>query len=321
MTSEHPSSPRGKPSLSVLVPVTERARPLADIYRELKPVVEALGVEFEFVFVISPWGTELAESLKPLREAGEPIRVLELGHHTGESAMLAAAASQLKGDVVLTIPTYRRIHDSALAPLVDGVASGEADVVSARRVMTESSLINRLQNWGFHKILRMAAGGEFRDIAFGVRAVRRSVLEEIPMYGDFFRFLPILARAEGFRVQEVEVPQHEEDRRTRIYGPGIYVRRLLDLFGLFFLVRFTQKPLRFFGLIGAVLSMAGGAVLLVMLIQRMGGKAMADRPLLLLGVLFVVLGFQAIGIGLVGEIIVHFNATGRRLYRTRPIDR
>ena len=137
------------------------------------------------------------------------------------------------------------------------------------------------------------------------------------MYGDFFRFLPILARAEGFRVLEVEVPQHDEDRRTRIYRPGIYVRRLLDLFGLFFLVRFTQKPLRFFGLIGAVLSTSGVAVLLVMLIQRIGGTAMADRPLLLLGVLFVVLGFQAIGIGLVGEIIVHFNATGRRLYRTR----
>ena len=311
---------REEPSLSVLVPVTERPRPLADIYRKLKPVVEALGFEFEFVFITSPWATELAESLRPFREAGQPIRVLELGRHSGESAMLSAAAHILKGDVVLTIPTYRRIHDSAIAPLVDMVTSGEADVVSACRVMTESSLINRLQNWGFHKILRMTVGGEFRDIAFGVRAVRRPVLEQIPMYGDFFRFLPILASAEGFRVQEVEVPQHDEDRRTRIYGPGLYVRRLLDLLGLFFLVRFTQKPLRFFGLIGAMLSTCGVAVLLVMLVQRLGGTAMADRPLLLLGVLLVVLGFQAIGIGLVGEIIVHFNATGRRLYRTRPVD-
>ena len=73
-SSEDLSLRRGEPSLSVLVPVTERARPLADIYRELKPVVEALGREFEFVFVTSPWATELAESLRPLREGSSALR-------------------------------------------------------------------------------------------------------------------------------------------------------------------------------------------------------------------------------------------------------
>ena len=97
-------------------------------------------------------------------------------------------------------------------------------------------------------------------------------------------------------------------------------RRLRGLLGLLLRWRVQQEPMRCCRLVARVLSTAGGAVLLVILIPRMGGKAMADRPLLLLGVLFVVLGFQAIGIGLVGEIIVHFNAPSRRLYRTRSVD-
>ena len=89
------------------------------------------------------------------------------------------------------------------------------------------------------------------------------------------------------------------------------------MFGLFFLSRFTYKPLRFFGLIGSVLSGIGALILFVMFIQRLGGQSLADRPLLLLGVLIFTLGVQAIALGLIGEIIVHFNAGRRRPYRVR----
>ena len=148
--------------------------------------------------------------------------------------------------------------------------------------------------------------------------MRRHVLETVPVYGDLFRFLPVLAEREGFRVEEVSVTSHPKDRRARIYAPGIYVRRLIDLLGLFFLVRFTRKPLRFFGILGGVFSGVGAAILLVLFVQRLGGQGIADRPLLLLGVLTFVLGGQAIAIGLVGEIIVHLSPKeGRRAYRIR----
>ena len=92
----------------------------------------------------------------------------------------------------------------------------------------------------------------------------------------------------------------------------MYVRRLIDILGLYFLLRFTEKPLRFFGLIGAVLAGTGGIALAVMFVQRLFGDPLGDRPLLLLAVLLTVLGVQAIALGLVGEMIVHFNASRRR---------
>lgn len=147
--------------------------------------------------------------------------------------------------------------------------------------------------------------------------MRRHLLDEIPLYGDFARFLPLLAVQEGFQVKEVDCAQHPQDRQTRIYSPGTYIKRVIDLFGVFFLLRFTYKPLRFFGLFGSGLSFVGGGILILLLIQRLMGRGLADRPLLLLGVLLFTLGFQVVALGLIGELIVHLNAPKTPGYRVR----
>ena len=105
---------------------------------------------------------------------------------------------------------------------------------------------------------------------------------------------------------------------ARIYSPGVYLRRLIDVMGLLFLLRFTDKPLRLFGLVGSVVTLGGAAILGVIFVQRLAGQGAADRPLLLLGVLLLTLGIQAIALGLIGEMIVHLNAPRRRAYRLRP---
>jgi hypothetical protein len=113
------------------------------------------------------------------------------------------------------------------------------------------------------------------------------------------------------------VPQHPMDARIRVYRPGVYLRRLLDIAAFFFLAKFTEKPLRFFGLVGSIFFAAGTVIGLVLLIQRVEGQGIANRPALLLAVLLVALGVQLIGLGLVGEIIVHLRAPHRRAYRVR----
>ena len=82
--------------------------------------------------------------------------------------------------------------------------------------------------------------------------MRRSVAEALPLYGDLHRFIPALALREGSRSKRFRWPQHPSDARTRLYGPGVYFRRLLDIAAFFFLAKFTEKPLRFFGLVGSV---------------------------------------------------------------------
>jgi hypothetical protein len=302
--------------VSVIVPVTERPQDLSSLYHAFSAEFVAAGRPYEFVFGVEPWARSFADSLDALVQSGEPIKIVELGQTVGESALLEASASVCSNPILVTLPAYPRVQPGALEQLISKVEEG-VDLASAVRVSRDASLVNRTQNRLFHGLLRRLGGGDFRDVASGVRAMRRETLEDLPLYGDFFRFLPVLARREGFTVVEHEVEQHPEDQRTRVYAPGVYLRRLIDLLGLFFIVRFTHKPLRFFGLLGSFFALAGSVILAVLFLQRLGGRGIADRPLLLFGTLLVVLGVQAIAMGLIGEIIVHLSASHRRTYRVR----
>ncbi len=301
-------------SMSVIVPVIERPESLTDLYREFSAPLRAAGRSFEFLFACEPWAYPLTGPVIDLARAGEPVRVLEVALSAGETTLLKAAAAHARAEVVVTLPAYRRVEAEALLTLIERVEQG-ADIVLARRWPRRDSWINRLQSRLLHALIGRVAGAELHDIACGVRAMRRRVLLDLPVYGDLARFLPLFAMREGYEVLEVNAPQHGADVQTRIYGPGIYLRRLLDVLGLFFLLRFTDKPLRFFGLIGSGFLLGGAAVLLTLFIQRVGGQGIADRPFLLLGVLLVVLGVQAIALGLIGEIVVYLHAPSRRPYR------
>ncbi len=300
--------------ISVVVLVSERPESLTQFYEEYSAPLREAGRSYEFLFVAQPWFAGLTTPLERLAAQGEPIRILQVGQAAGDAGLLKLALAHMRGSIIMTLPAYRRVEASCLSGLITAVEDG-ADMVVARRWPRHDSWINLFQSRVFHLALAGLAKGKLNDIACGVGAIRREVFDEIALYGDFFRFLPLLAISAGFRVVEVNAPQHSADRGTRVYRPSIYLRRIIDVFGLFFLLRFTEKPLRFFGLVGSLAGLAGALIVVVLGVQRLGGQGIADRPLLLLGVLLLVLGIQAIALGLVGEIIVHLHASHRRPYR------
>jgi hypothetical protein len=316
MTRSNPRDP--SIDVTVIVPLAERPESLAGLYREYSDALLETGRAVEFLFVAQPFQNGLTRELDELRDDGEPIRVVFARQIMGEASLLKLAVQHCRGHILVTLPAYYRVAAEGLPGLVAAVEEG-ADMALARRWPRHDSLVNRAQTRLFHGLVRRLARGRVRDIGCGVQAMRREVLEQLPLYGDLYRFLPLLAIQEGFGVVELDVEQHPRDRRTRVYSVGVYVRRLFDVLGLLFLFRFTYKPLRFFGLVGSAFSMAGLVVLAVLFIQRVGGQGIADRPLLLLGVLLLTLGVQAIALGLIGEIIVHLNVPGRTLYRVRGV--
>lgn len=307
---------RQRPDLSVIVVVTENPQSLTRLCEDFRSVLDEMGETHEFIFVGEPWAQEQLEEVRTLSEWGHPIRAFVSGARTGESNLLHVARDHCRGELYITLPSYQRIEPAEIRGLIEAVRGGAA-LASAVRVREEDHWLNRLSHWGFHVLLRRLVGSRLRDIASGIRVLRPEVLDEVPLYGDAFRFLPFLADREGFVVEEVEVRQHQHDRRRKIYRPGTYMRRLLDLVGLAFLVRFTQKPLRFFGLVGGGLILLGGSSLVVLVVQRLAGSPLANRPLLVAAVLATVLGVQLIALGLVGEIIVHFSIGDRPGYRVQ----
>jgi glycosyltransferase involved in cell wall biosynthesis len=301
--------------ISVVVPVVERVDDLLDLRRAFGAELDRRGEEHEFLFVFDG-GFTPPPALVALSHEDPSVRLFTFARVFGETAALRLGIERSRGAVIVTLPAYFQVKAEGMGPLLDALAAG-ADVVVASRSPRVDSWLNRLQSRAFHRMLGSVTERRFHDIACGVRVMRRSVAETLPLYGDLHRFIPALALREGHRVEEVPVPQHPNDAAMRVYGPGVYLRRLLDVAAFFFLAKFTEKPLRFFGLVGSVFFGLGALTGIVLLVERVAGQGIANRPLLLLAVLLLALGVQFMGLGLVGEIIVHLRSPHRRAYRVR----
>ena len=299
--------------ISVIVPVVERYDEVAALYGLYKKGLEDSGKSHEFIYVLDGDFEPVLTVLKRLIAEGEKIKVIKLARWFGEATALTVGIQHSKGNVILTLPAYQQVEASEIPRLVESLKN--CDMVIARRWPRKDSLLNRIQSGVFHILLNPVSDFKFHDIGCGVRVFRKPVAQEVNIYGDQHRFLPILAHKYGFRVIEVNALQSNKDIRKRIYSLGTYARRILDIFSILFLVRFTKKPLRFFGILGSSIFAVGFLILLYLLsIKVFQGVALADRPILLLGTLLVVLGVQVFAIGLLAEIIIFTHAKDIKEY-------
>lgn len=299
--------------LSVIVPVVERYDDVAELYRIYKKGVEDSGKSYEIIYVIDGDIGEVMLVLKRLIADGEKIKIIKLARQFGEATALTIGIRQSSGSLILTLPAYQQVEAREIPRLVEALE--DCDMVVARRWPRKDSLFNRIQSRVFHLLLKPVSDINFNDIGCGVRVFRRIVTEEVNIYGDQHRFLAILAQKYGFRVVEMDAAQAQKDTLKRVYSPGTYLQRMLDIFSIFFLVKFTKKPLRFFGILGSALFALGFFILLYLLIIKVFlGMALAGRPILLMGMLLVVLGVQVFAIGLLGEIIIFTHAKDMKEY-------
>jgi len=304
--------------LSVIVPVTERYDEVEPLYQSYKSGITATGKRHEFIYVLDGEHPDVLSTLQKLREVGEPIRIITLAKWFGEATALTAAFEKALGNVILTLPAYSQVEASEISRFV--AALDHYDMVIGRRWPRIDPRFNQAQARVFHWLLKLVTHASFQDIGCAVRVFKRRVVDEVSLYGDQHRFLPLLAQRQGFRVLELNVAQSRADAAPRIYGPGVYIRRILDLLTTFFLVKFTKKPLRFFGLLGCGAIFLGGIFTLYVIIERLFfGVPLADRPALLLGSLLVVLGIQIFAIGLIGEIVIFTHAKDLKEYTIERI--
>ena len=299
--------------LSVIIPVVGRYDDVAELYGLYKNGLEATKRRYEFIYVIDGDYGKVMEALKRLIANGEKLKIIKLARGFGESTALTIGMQHSSGNIILTLPAYQQVEAAEIERLVESLK--DCDMVIARRWPRKDSLLNRIQSRIFHMFLNPVSESRFHDIGCGVRVFRKRVAQEVNIYGDQHRFLPILAHKYGFRVLEVDAVQSQKDTLQRVYSPGVYVRRILDIFSIFFLVKFTKKPLRFFGILGSTVFTAGFLILLYLLYTKVfQGVALGDRPILLLGTLLIVLGVQVFAIGLLGEIIIFTHAKDIKEY-------
>lgn len=307
-----------KIELSVIIPVTEeRYDPVSELYHAYKRAVIATGKSFEFIYVLDGDYPEVLGELNQLQET-DSITIITFAKSFGETTALNAGFAQASAATILTLPAYQQIEADEILLIVKSLE--DSDMVLANRSPRSDSIINRIQARLFNFLLRLSTDLQINDAGCSARAFSREIIKDVQLYGDLHRFFPVMAHQQGYRVIEIDVAQAKLDKHRRIYALGLYIRRLLDLLTIFFLIKFTKKPLRFFGLVGTTLFSAGAIVTLFLIMQRLFfDMPLADRPALVLGSLLVVLGVQIIAIGLVAEIIIFTHAKKLKEYKIDKI--
>jgi hypothetical protein len=303
---------------SVLVLVTAQAR-LAEIHEEICRSLDMIHAESEILYLVRQGDRdELAQAREISEQNPGRVRVLQFSQSSSDAEMLSVGANSARGEVLLTVPA-RFETDLACLPALDAAITDGADVAIAARNDGDEKSSARAQSQLFSRLVSGVTGSRFADVASGTRAIRKRVLQEIPLYGEFHRYLPVLAERSGFSVVELQATTHSRASAPIVHAPNVYLWRAIDVVAIMFISRFTRMPLRLFGSVGLGFAATGSVVLFVIGIQRLLGTPLSDRPILVLAILLIGLGVQVFTIGLLGELIVFFRARKIRDYRVETV--
>lgn len=305
--------------VSVVIPITSGDVSLGELVAGYSAPLAAAGYPHEVVAVLDGVASRYDETARKLMDQ-YPLKTVALhGGGLGESVALHAGVENARGELIVNVPQYLQAQPEDVLKVVRALESGN-DVVATWRYPRVDPWLNRLQSRLFNWVMGLLMGAQYHDLNSGMRGMRRRVLDEVSLYGEMYRFLPIFAQRQGFKVVEVKVRHREERGRHGFYGLGVYIRRCLDITAVTFLTRFTQKPLRFFGMLGLVAIVVGLALCVEPVWAKLVDNAsIRTRPLFFMGTILAAFGVQLIGFGLVGEIIIFTQARNIRDYQVDEI--
>jgi hypothetical protein len=170
----------------------------------------------------------------------------------------------------------------------------------------------------FNWVTAKMSGVPLHDFNCGLKAYRREVIEQIKVYGQLHRFLPVLAKIEGFSISEIKVRHHARQFGRTKFGPSRFLYGFLDLLTVLYTMRYTRRPLHLFGMVGVGSLIIGSAINLYLTIGWFLGKPIGNRPLFFLGILLTILGVQLFSIGLLGEMITRLGSSKIELGQFQP---
>jgi hypothetical protein len=317
----NPSAASGRAALTILVPVTERAHARVEVLPALRALAASSGPGAEILVLFDGHLRAEWAAFGGAAAGMADVRAIRLYQSMGEAVVLAVGAREARADLLVVLPPFAHVEPEGALLLVDAVRTGGLDYAHGARTSPAGGPLHGFWNRLFNRMVSRAIRDEIPELGCRAHAMRQEVARALPLFGDMHRFLPVLAREQGFRCAEVAVPTSPAARRVSFDPPAAFLARLFDYFTVLFLVQSARSPLRFFGLLGALPLAAGSAISAALAWDRLvRGNAIASRPLLLLGLLLVTAGILAISVGFLGELMIYLHHRGARRYRLEEVE-
>ncbi|HSE98081.1 MAG TPA: glycosyltransferase family 2 protein [Blastocatellia bacterium] len=289
--------------ISVVVPSFNESRSLEELHRRLASVLAEIAGRHEIIFVDDGSTDGSIQLIKHLKAIDPSVRYIRFRRNFGKSAALAAGFNAARYDIIATLDADLQDLPEQLPLLIDKIEEGY-DLVSGWRHDRRDSLAKRLGSKVYNKVTSLLTGVRLHDINCGFKCYRREVLDEVLIYGERHRYIPVLASYRGFRLGEVRLQHAERAYGSSRYGIERVFGGIFSLLTVILLTRYTNKPLHFFGLMGITLAGIGFAIDLYLIILRVFFKEwLSNRPMLIIGTLLLTVGMQLVLFGLLAEMI------------------
>ncbi len=297
------------PSISVVIPVYNEELVVDELYLRLNNVLNQIGRSYQIIFVDDGSNDNTFVRLKRIQELDSTIKLIKLRCNFGQTPALAAGFDYAEGEVIIAMDGDLQHSPEDIPKFINKMDEGY-DIVSGWREHRKDPFLTRrlpskIANW----IMKKLSGIPLHDFGTTFKAYKREIIKEINLYGQFHRFIPVLASRIGVKIAEIPIENSKQKHRGSNYTLSRTITVFFDLIRLSFLQKYTSRPLQLFGTIGMTIAITG-----FLIASYLAGKKILlgislmviHGPLLLLSILLMIIGLQILIFGLLAELIVRF---------------
>ncbi len=291
--------------VSVVIPLRNEGPNVADLHQELTSVLESFGRQYEILAIDDGSTDDTFELLAKIQSRDSRLRVIRFRRNFGQTAAFAAGFAHARGRFIVTSDGDLQNDPSDIPGMIELAEQTDADIVAGWRKDRKDPFFSRrlpstIANW----IISHATGVKLHDYGCSLKVFRAEVVKPMKLYGEMHRFLPAIASEFGVRIEEKEVNHRARRRGQSKYGISRTIRVILDLLTVKFLISYSTRPLQIFGLLGLGMGALGTLICAYLAyVKYFQHQGIADRPLLLLGMLLLLFSVQLLTSGLVAEML------------------
>ncbi len=304
--------------LSLIIPVMneeDNIKPLLiKVYEDLK------DIDYEVILVDD--GSTDATVSKIKEYANDRTKTIVFNRNYGQTTAMAAGINEAEGELIATIDGDLQNDPSDIPMMIEKLESEGWDVVAGRRANRQDGMfLRKIPSKIANYIIRKSTKVYLKDYGCTLKVFKKSIAKNLGLYGELHRFIPVLAKMQGAKIVEVDVKHHARLHGVSKYGIGRTFKVVSDLLLMLFMQKYRTKPIHLFGGLGVPMLLVGMVINFYLLMLKIFGESIGNRPLLTLGIVLVIAGIQLITTGFIAELVMrtYFESQDKTPYSIREI--
>lgn len=303
--------------LSIVVPLYNEEDNAALLTQKIHDSL--VGYRYEIIYVDDFSKDRTRKVIKELKDP--KVHLIALKKNYGQSLALAAGIDYAKGEYIITMDGDLQNDPSDIPQMLAYAVSGEYDVVTGIRQKRKDSLVKKIPSKIANFLVRRVTKLDIKDNGCALKIFTRDIAKDLNLYGEMHRFITLLAHLEGAQIKQVPVKHHARHAGVSKYGLERVFKVVADMMLLLFIRKYFQRPIHLFGIFGFLLIILGVFINIYLLIVKLLGEDIGNRPLLIFGLMFILAGIQLFTIGIVMELLIrtYYESQNKRPYRIKNI--